>query len=134
MWPNGSSNGDSGPNRRNAPEINRQLVQRDTPLGNRGTGPGIVRQTESVPDKEKNVPMNEDERFQMQEGKIWALTRLLAAALDASGIRDAPLEALIAQARQDYPATCDPKHPVGIGFDEIVNHIRARGTTQSPTS
>ena len=27
MWPNGSSNGDSGPNRRNAPEINRQLVQ-----------------------------------------------------------------------------------------------------------
>ena len=27
MWPNGSSNGDSGPNRRNAPEIKRQLVQ-----------------------------------------------------------------------------------------------------------
>ena len=27
MWPSGSSNGDSGPNRRNAPEINRQLVQ-----------------------------------------------------------------------------------------------------------
>ena len=27
MWPNGSSNGDSGPNRRNAPDIKRQLVQ-----------------------------------------------------------------------------------------------------------
>ena len=26
-WPNGSSNGDSGPNRRNASQINRQLVQ-----------------------------------------------------------------------------------------------------------
>ena len=27
MWTNGSSNGDSGPNRRNAPDIKRQLVQ-----------------------------------------------------------------------------------------------------------
>ena len=26
-WPNGSSNGDSGPNRRNASQIKRQLVQ-----------------------------------------------------------------------------------------------------------
>ena len=41
--------------------------------------------------------MNEDERFQMQEGTIWTLTRLLAAALEASGIRDEPLEALIEQ-------------------------------------
>lgn len=94
----------------------------------------IVQQTESVPSEEGDVPMNEDDRFQMLEGKIWALARLLAGTLDASGMRDARLEALIAQARRDYPATCDPKHPVGIGFDEIVNHIRARGTTQPPST
>ena len=75
--------------------------------------------------------MNEDERFQFLEGKIWALERLLGAALQTSGIRDQTLDKLIEQARDAYPATHDSEHPVGIGFDQTLEHVRD-WTTRSP--
>ena len=69
--------------------------------------------------------MNEDERFQYLEGKIWALECLLGAALRASGIRDQPVDALVERARQGYPAACDPEHPVGKGFDQTLEHVQS---------
>ena len=69
--------------------------------------------------------MNEDERFQYLEGKIWALEHLLAAALQASGIRDQPLDTLIEDARNGYPATRVREHPVGMGFDQTIEHVRS---------
>ena len=65
---------------------------------------------------------HEDERFQYQEGKIWALECLLGAALQVSGIGDQPLDALIEQARQGYPASRDPDGPIGKGFNETITH------------
>ena len=66
---------------------------------------------------------HEDERLQYQEGKIWALECLLGAALQVSGIGDQPLDALIEQARQGYPASRDPDGPIGKGFNETITHV-----------
>ena len=40
-----------------------------------------------------------------------------------SGIGDQPLDALIEQARQGYPATRDPDGSVGKGFNETITHV-----------
>ena len=47
----------------------------------------------------------------------------MGAALQASGIRDESLDALIERARQGYPATKYREGPVGKGFNETIEHV-----------
>ena len=66
--------------------------------------------------------MSANERYQYQEGKIWALEHLLGAALKATGICKLQLDELLQQALEGYPGARDPKGPIGKGIRETFRH------------